>query len=388
MAAASPMYLRGGRDLRIDLLRGAAVLAMVVDHVGGDRSWLYILTGGDRFYVSAAEPFVFLAGVVAGMVYGPRAAQKEGAAAKTLLRRAGSIYLWTMALTLAAPFVARALQLGWDDPLEHRSVVEFVVSVLTLHLTYHLTDVLLLYVLLFGLAACVLEWMVEGHTRLILITSWCLWGLWQTATDYPAPWDIQAMTVFQFAAWQALFLTGVALGIHRQALAARWSRRSALVCLVVGGIGFGGCIASYQLRGVNRALGGGVASHLLSKSDLGLGRLLVFAFLALFAFGLATLGWRWLHGALGWLLLPLGQHSLGAYIMHVGVVIGVAKLGLIAFGRAGSAEQNTLVQLAGVLGLWALVHAWVALRARWTRAHGLAGLRALSYRPTAVAGVR
>src|SRR5689334_18083294 len=59
----APLYLKGSRDLRIDLLRGAAVAAMVIDHVGGDRSWLYALTGGDKFYVSAAEAFVFLAGI-------------------------------------------------------------------------------------------------------------------------------------------------------------------------------------------------------------------------------------------------------------------------------------------------------------------------------------
>ncbi len=359
-------YLRGGRDLRIDFLRGAAVFAMVVDHVGGDSSWLYAVTGGNRFYVGAAEPFVFLAGVVTGMVYGPRAARQGGRAAAKLLKRAGVIYLWTMALTLAAPIIARTLQLGWDDPLAQRSLGDFVIRVLTLHLAYHLTDVLLLYVLLFGLAACVIVWMVDGHTRFVLVVSWSTWALWQTSTEYPAPWDIQAMTVFQFAAWQALFLTGVALGIHRDALAARWSPALVRTSLLVGAAGFGAAIASYQLRGVNKGLGAWWATHLLSKSDLGIGRLLVFAFLALFAFALATLAWRPLRDALGWLLLPLGQHSLAAYILHVGVVIGVAKLGLVAFGRGSAAWQNALVQLAAVLVTWALVHALVALRARWS----------------------
>ncbi|MDP9371380.1 MAG: OpgC domain-containing protein, partial [Chloroflexota bacterium] len=62
----------GGRDLRLDLLRGFAVFAMAVDHLGGP-SWLYALTGGNRFFVSAAEGFVFISGVVAGIVYGARA---------------------------------------------------------------------------------------------------------------------------------------------------------------------------------------------------------------------------------------------------------------------------------------------------------------------------
>ena len=58
--------------------------------------------------------------------------------------------------------------------------------------------------------------------------------------------------------------------------------------------------------------------------------------------------------------------KLRAFLTTLGVVIGVAKLGLVAFGRGSAAWQNALVQLAAVLVTWALVHAWVALRARWS----------------------
>src|SRR5215218_9537606 len=60
---ASPL----GRDPRFDLLRGYCVFAMIVDHVGG-TSWLYALTGGNRGPVTAAEGFVFLSGLVLGIV--------------------------------------------------------------------------------------------------------------------------------------------------------------------------------------------------------------------------------------------------------------------------------------------------------------------------------
>jgi hypothetical protein len=353
---------RRARDLRIDFLRGAVIVAMVVDHVGGDSSWLYAITGGNRFYVSAAEGFVFLAGIVAGMVYGPRAARRGGAAAARLLRRAGIIYLWTMALTLTAPFVARALQLGWDDPLRGYTPLQFVVGVLTLHRAYHLTDVLLLYVLLFSVAGLVIVWMVDGHTKAVLFWSWATWGLWQTATDYPAPWDIQAMTVFQFAAWQALFVTGLAIGIHRDDLAARFTPAAARLCLVAGGVGLAGSIVSFQLRAVNRTLGATGATHLVSKADLGIGRLFVFACLALFATGLVAVAWRQLRQALGWLLVPLGQNSLTAYILHIGVVMLIAKLGLITFGGAATAGQNAVVQLTAVLALWGLIQGWMRLK--------------------------
>lgn len=56
-----------GRDLRIDLLRGFCVLAMIVDHIAGP-SLLYGITGGNRFYTSAAEAFIFISGLVMGLV--------------------------------------------------------------------------------------------------------------------------------------------------------------------------------------------------------------------------------------------------------------------------------------------------------------------------------
>src|SRR5260370_42354998 len=58
------------RDLRVDLLRGFCIFAMVVDHFGGD-SWLYAITGGNRFYVSAAEGFILIIGFVVGQAFRP-----------------------------------------------------------------------------------------------------------------------------------------------------------------------------------------------------------------------------------------------------------------------------------------------------------------------------
>ena len=55
--------------MRLDLLRGFCVLVMVADHIGGERSWIYVVTGGNRFFTSAAEGFVLISGIVMGTVY-------------------------------------------------------------------------------------------------------------------------------------------------------------------------------------------------------------------------------------------------------------------------------------------------------------------------------
>ena len=55
------------RDLRIDFFRGIALYMIIVDHVPGDP--LSYFTYGRFGFSDAAEIFVFLSGVVCGIVY-------------------------------------------------------------------------------------------------------------------------------------------------------------------------------------------------------------------------------------------------------------------------------------------------------------------------------
>src|SRR3712207_2110104 len=90
------------RDHRLDLLRGLAVCAMVVDHIAG-ASWLYAFSGGNHLFVSAAEGFVFISGVTVGLVYGGRMLTNGlRSAAKALYARAWVLYALAVWLTLAS----------------------------------------------------------------------------------------------------------------------------------------------------------------------------------------------------------------------------------------------------------------------------------------------
>ncbi|MFN8516088.1 MAG: OpgC domain-containing protein [Chloroflexia bacterium] len=134
----------GKRDLRIDLLRGFAVFAMVVDHIGGS-SWLYALTGGNRFFVSAAEAFVFLSGLTVGIVYGGIAVTHGlRPAIQKLLARAWVLYSLAVWLTIGFALTATIL----DDPIGQpfaAAPARFIFEVITLQRTFYLADVLLVY---------------------------------------------------------------------------------------------------------------------------------------------------------------------------------------------------------------------------------------------------
>lgn len=154
---------RDKRDLRLDLLRGFAVFMMIVDHFGGS-SWLYLLTGGNAFYTSGAEAFVFLSGLVIGTVYGSLAlAEGLRAAQSKAILRAFTLYKLAVILTLL--FAAYSIYAGlpWSHDLVITSPLNFILSVLTLHQTMYLTDIPLMYSLLL-MATPIGLWLPKGRT--------------------------------------------------------------------------------------------------------------------------------------------------------------------------------------------------------------------------------
>lgn len=370
-------YSGGKRDLRFDLLRGWAVVAMVADHIGGARSWLYLLTGGDRFFVSAAEAFVFLSGLLMGLVHGGLLRRGQVAQALTkVLHRAGTLYAVSVGLTLLTAALPLALGLSWAPDVTDVGLVEYVVGVLTLHRTAWLTDIPLLYTLLILAAEPVLLLLEHGHTRLVLAASWGLWAVWQRWPQQADIWPIADNHLFHVSAWQVLFMTGLVIGYHRQALDRQFAAAAGLRALLCAGAVLSGALWLHGtgLAPLTRltpwAEAGEVQARLFAKADVRVGRLLVFAALSVFAYALVTMAWRPLARALGWLLLPLGQHALNAYVLHlfvVGTLVGLRSRLLGAEPRPIWA--NTLLQLGGILLVWGLIVLQpylVALVGQWT----------------------
>ena len=231
---ARPAYITAqGRDLRIDLLRGFFVLAMIVDHVRG-ASPLYLLTGGNRFFVSAAEGFILLSGLMAGLIY-RRVVAHDGivAAVRKVWARALTLYLLTVGITLVLLPISEVAGLPWAQGVNLSHPLALVVSVLTLHRTYYLADVLLLYTLLFAVMPAALFLMADGKTWLLVGISWLVWGLHQLFPELrrrqPGRSPATACSRFRrgnccsFAHWRSAI---TAIAFHRSVDAARGVCRS------------------------------------------------------------------------------------------------------------------------------------------------------------------
>ncbi len=364
----------GSRDYRLDLLRGFFVFAMVVDHIGGDSA-LTTLSGNNQFLVSAAEGFVFVSGLLLGIVYGGRV-RKLGLRGGLLavLHRAAFLYVTVVGLTLAfiglllvteVPlWMDRASGLGVAHPLEA------VVGALTLHYSYHGSDILLIYVLLVGAAPVVFYLMASGRTAYVLAGSWLLWGLYQVYPEQAQlPWPI-ANSIFPFSAWQALFYTGLALGYHRARLGALTrflGRAPVFAALAAASVGLiylshlhqAGQLAELGIPGLTPQ----AFDFLFAKESLGPGRVVAFFVLAAFAQQVVTRLWGPLHSALGWLLLPLGQKSLLAYGTHL-FLIGPAHAayGLLPWAATNEGLADFSVQAGALFLIFVFLRSQPALR--------------------------
>jgi enterochelin esterase-like enzyme len=362
----------GRRDLRIDFLRGFCALAMIVDHVGGP-SWLYALTGGNRFFTSAAEGFVFISGLVVGLVYrGLIETEGLGPALRRVLERAAQLYLVAVGLTLTFLPLSEMLGLPWSQGVDLSDPAALVVGILTLHRTYYVVDIPLLYALLLAVTPLALVLLSQGYTALLLGLSWTLWAAYQFFPDQAdVPWPIAGNYAFHFSAWQVLFVTAMVLGYHHHRISAavRWIPR--WPALLLSGVAFAVLVEVYR-RGeaIWRLLpvqdpstldATEILVALFGKGDLRPGRLLASAVVFVFLYLLVDRLWQPFNRVLGWLFIPLGQKALYAYSLHVVFValIGIAAMLLPAPAMSERALKtvHTLVQL-GLVGVTWLMIRW------------------------------
>jgi hypothetical protein len=299
-----------------------------------------------------------------------------------VMRRAGFLYLLTVGMTIAFSIVSMWLDTPWSQYSQPAGPIEFALGVGTLHRSYSLVDVLMLYTLLVFASPPLLYLLATGRTKLVIVGAWALWLLWQVSPEeVQFPWAV-VDGGFPFAAWQVLFATGVVLGYHRERLRKMITPRMRVAIAALGLTVAVTLIALFQMElGDPKASDPSAIGWLLSsdlvfgKNDLRPGRIVALLGVATTIFTLVTIFWVPVRRALGWLLLPLGQRALGAYALHL-FIIAAAHSWIADPLRTGG--EATLIQGVGILLIWAALPLlpWLAeiehLATRATLAHPLA----------------
>jgi hypothetical protein len=212
--------VRAQRDLRLDVFRGLALMMIFINHVPGT---VYENFTSRNFGLSdAAEGFVLMSGVAAGLAYSPLFRQAPWwPGIGRVWARVWTLYLvhlfttaWALAIAAGA-----ALWLGTSHGLHVNEVqvllrepLGFLVGVplLTHQLGY--VNILPMYAVILFAAPALLwlalrrPWMLAGLSA----TLWLLTGLFEwnmPAFPNPGGW------FFNPLAWQVIFVTGLLTGV-------------------------------------------------------------------------------------------------------------------------------------------------------------------------------
>jgi hypothetical protein len=195
----------------------------------------------------------------------------------------------------------------------------------------------------------------------VLGASWLTWLAFQFQPELHLPWYIRNSENFPLAAWQVLFITGLVIGFKGPALA-RWLAQRPGLRIALLGL----AMAITLVVAWSFATFGDTAPDLFDKVAQRPIRLAGFAAAAVLLYSAVTTAWRPIRFATGWLLLPLGQHALYCYVLHLFVILLIMNALPIASITAPTwwspIMSGTTLQLGLVLALWVLVRHRVLFR--------------------------
>jgi len=346
------------RDTRLDALRGLMLVLMMIFHWPGPlRRYTHEPVG----FVSAAEGFVFLSGLIAGLVFSRLYMRLGFAGLKGRgLRRARDIYLYHIIpfiLVWVIAIVAPATEASWGSAIHDVYQAPWMTLLSGSLLLYQprFFDILPMYIIFVLFMPLVIQLLAAGRWRAVLLISAGLWGIsqlgvWRELESLLGKILPVNLGTFDPFAWQMLFVWGLALGYWRLSYRGPsiFTRRGPVV--VVAGVA--GLLLLVRYRFLPPGAPVYYDSPLVDITTLAPLRLVNFVVLA-YLVGFVAVQFRTLLSC-RWLAF-LGQHSLQVFTFHLAVVYAFMPL-------FGSIEmQPAIVQvLITLLALASLsVPAWL-----------------------------
>ncbi len=214
-----PAAPSAGRDPRLDFFRGLALVMIFINHVPGNM--MEGITSKNFGFSDAAEAFVLMSGMSAGLAYSNAYARDRIHAVARILRRAGRLYSVHLLTTVLAVVILMAGHnlLGTTALSERVNMVSYLQSPWTtalgvLGMTHQLGyfNILPLYILL--LAATPFFLALASRSRVILLAvSVSIWAIagWNNINlpNFPTEgsWFLNPFS------WQLIYCVGLCAGI-------------------------------------------------------------------------------------------------------------------------------------------------------------------------------
>lgn len=376
-------HVTGGRDLRLDFLRGLIMMVVITVHLEY-YSLLSMFAWGRVGMVSSAEGFVGLSGIVLGIVYRKRLI-REGfkSSALKLLKRSFQLYRVNLFVILSIPLLGLIPFIDIFDlshwvPVGSKTEVyslyppssatqletwgEIIQQTLLLKIGPHQFQVIGLYVVLITAAPIVLYALHKQKTLWLIITSWALYFV-----NLPIHLRISGARFewgFPSLSWQLLFINGMIIGYHSDKILGYIAdKKNRLLVFVAGFISLAFLFLAlndpkpifwpwHTFSLIEASTYHDMYMFWFLKSLLGFGRIFNNATLFIIAYYLLTHYWHPINKTLGWLLVPIGQASLYVFFVHVYFVLLVSNTPL---GEFNNFYLNTVVHVTTILLIWVMV---------------------------------
>jgi hypothetical protein len=378
----------------LDGFRGFFLLFMAVIHFNGPiGSWLANLHHQHFGWVEDAQGFVFISGMVVGMVYGRKFLKSPSVRAiyRPILERMRTIYSHQLGLVLI--LLAAALALGANAPPDfgpyQQAPATFTLSSLLLLSSSSNMGILPMYILFLlvtPFAFAMLHRRRVAPFFAIMALAWLSaqsslygWAVYQgqlalNEHGIPARFGLY----FNLFGWQVLFFTGLYAGfrIAEDKLDLDFLRQAQwrwVFFLALGAFFVLGC---YDVLVQTQTLGAEYSNRIMSRNDRSLlGAIYPFAF----AIDLFIVVWllqvgeedraRWIRSLAVWLrwlftrpwLVFLGQHSLHVFSFHILVYYLLVTV-MPFFTLSQTGKTAVLIVSVASLYLSAHGHRWLVQR--------------------------
>jgi hypothetical protein len=368
----------------LDGLRGYFLVGMLLNHLEFDGGYLLVrLNHGELGYVQDAQGFVFLSGLLVGLVYTSRM-KRQGydAGAAKVYRRAFDLYLHAVGVLFAILLLGKILidsvnyWQPWLWELADRQP-PYIAASLALLYQPTMMDILPQYIVYLLVSPPLLWLCVTARWRWVMVGSVLLWlgvqlgvhiplatALHDGAARLNAPDAFRAH--FNVLAWQIVFMSGLVFGALTAMRRIDWSavmdpKRPALAWVSFGVVLF---FMAWRLAFMWEIVPEGIAVYFHAydiRGDFSIIYLLNFAALAyLMAWvliagpgGASRLVQAIAKGMTWFLQLPflalIGRHSLQVYCWHV-VLVYLLKGVDWNFGPFSELTKTTIA-LAAILSL-------------------------------------
>jgi hypothetical protein len=319
------------RILSFDIIRGYMLLVILVGHIELPPNFWDFFTGRGRLFVSAAEGFFFLSGLLIGMVYKRRIALGFKFILKRMLGRAAELYIASVVLTLIFAFIVAKtnhfyIKQGLPDPVIWKTTI---IQTLTLRFEYGWADFLARFAILMLIAPFVFYFLMKNRWKLVLMAMVAAYLL--RGNNFTL-------------GWQFIFNGGMLIGFYWQELNKKWaslSRRTKTIAkrttVWLAAVTF---LFSYsivyglsELNNFYNRLGPGLQrftinwdnfnQHIWTYADkwtMGPIRLVLFFVWAAVVFMVVARHEKPINRRTRGLLVMLGQNSLFVYIYHAFIV--------------------------------------------------------------------